>query len=377
MAKVGTRKRGSSWQYYFEGAKVNGKRKQVVKSGFPTKKEAYEAGVRAFNRFTEGDTWIANNISVSDYMDEWVRLHVEMNLTPGTQRNYLKIIESIVKPRIGNMLVRSLTPSMLQDILNDLHKEGKSKSYINNIRVILKGSLEYAVRPLGYLKENPMQYVRIPRNARKPKEKVILSEEDFQRIADRFEGTGFYLAFMIGFYTGVRVSECYGLTWDCVDLTSNRLEVVKQLSEIDGKWQFAPLKTESSYRSVLFGPKLRKALLDAKKRQAEDRLVYGEYYKDTMNLVNAKREGGFYTPNSMNYAVRVIHRELGMRDFSYHALRHTHATLLIQNGANIKSVSKRLGHSDIKTTLQIYTHATDAMEQETVAIFENLDSDAR
>ena len=374
MAKVGTRKRGTSWQYYFEGAKIDGKRKQVVKSGFATKKEAYEAGVKALAKYSEGDAFTASNISVNDYMDEWIRLHLEVNLTPGTQRNYTKIVDSIIRPRFGKMYLRSLNPTMLQEMLNELHGSGLSKSYIHNVKAVMKSSLDYAVRPLGYIKENPMQYVRIPKNARKPKEKMILSEEQAHTIMERFRRTPFYLALMIGYHTGLRVSECYGLTWDSIDLDSSRLTVDKQLSWIEGKWVFAKLKTDSSYRTIMFGKTLRKLLADAKRRQAEDRLACGEHYMDTMNLVNAKRGGGFYTPNSMNYATRIVRNELGIKGFSYHALRHTHATLLIENGANIKSVSKRLGHSDIKTTLQVYTHATDAMEQETMAIFESLDS---
>lgn len=119
MAKVGTRKRGTSWQYYFEGAKIDGKRKQVVKSGFATKKEAYEAGVKALAKYSEGDAFTASNISVNDYMDEWTRLHLEVNLTPGTQRNYTKIVDSIIRPRFGKMYLRSLNPTMLQEMLND------------------------------------------------------------------------------------------------------------------------------------------------------------------------------------------------------------------------------------------------------------------
>lgn len=374
MARVGTRKRGASWQYYFEGAKVNGKRKQIVKSGFNSSKEAYDAGVKAYAEYHEGTLFEASTISVNDYMDEWLKIYAEVNLTPGTINNYKKIIDRYVRTNFGNMPLKSLKPAILQELLNRLKAEGKSKSYINTIRVVLRGSLEYAVRPLGYLKENPMQYVKNPRGTKRPKQRRVMTANEMRVLLKRFEGTPFHLPIMIGYHAGLRVSECYGLTWDAVDFNTNTLTINKQISYVDDEWVFAELKTASSYRTILFGDTLRKELLAAKKYQAEDRLRCGQHYKDTRNLVNAKQGGGFYTPNSFNYAVRVVHKELGLKDFSYHALRHTHATLLIENGANIKNVSARLGHSSISTTMDVYAHDTSKMEQQTVDIFENVDS---
>lgn len=371
MAKVGTRKRGARWQYFFEGAPINGKRRQVVKSGFASEKEAYKAGVMALAEYEGAGSSANGNMSVSDFMDEWVRMYVDANLKLSTKKNYTKIISKQIKPRIGGYRLSSVTPTTVQEMVNALHGEGYSKSYISLVRVVTTTALRYAVK-MRYLKDNPAADVVTPKASRKARKREVVPQSAMRAILRRFEGTPHHLPILIGYHTGLRIGEVYGLTWDNVDFQNKTITVDKQINQYKREWYFSPPKTSSSNRTILVGDTLMKALKEAYDAQQAERSELGRFYQETRNLVNAKRGGGFYTTNSFAYVSRIIHNELGFEDFDFHSLRHTHATMLIEAGANIKDVSERLGHTSIETTLQIYTHKTKRMEKETVELFETL-----
>lgn len=373
MAKVGTRKRGDKWQYYFEGAPVNGKRKQIVKSGFPSQKKAYAAGIEAMLEYENGGSSIdPKNISVNDYFDEWIRLYVDVNLKTSTKRCYVNLINKQIRPRIGKYKLNSITPAIVQGILNEQFKEGKSASYINLTRVVLRAAFEYAVQPMMYMKTNPVIHVKTPKGSQKPRQREIVSKEILDKLLTRFKGTGFYLPIMIAYHSGLRIGEVYGLTWENINFDTNTIHVRKQLKQYKNEFYFSDLKNTSSERDVMVTKKLMTALKEEYEIQQLERELLGKNYQDTWNLVNAKRGGGFYSPNSFSYASRVIKKELNIHNFDFHSLRHTHATMLIEAGADIKDVSLRLGHANIETTLQIYTHRTDKMSLKTVDIFERL-----
>ena len=102
MANVNCSKRGKYWQYRFDVAKVDGKRKQISKSGFKTKKEALAAGVKALSEYnSSGSLFQPSEVSVADYLDYWVDSYCKMNLKYNTQLGYIRIIENHLKPTFG------------------------------------------------------------------------------------------------------------------------------------------------------------------------------------------------------------------------------------------------------------------------------------
>lgn len=415
----GIRKRGSKWSYYFDLGKVDGKRKKKEKGGFRTKKEAEAALTAAMNEYNNaGLVFEPSEITVSDYLEQWYELSCKLNLKYNTQVGYLRIIEGHLKPKFGAYKLKAINSAILQEYANSLKLNGYSKSHIVGILTVFQSALDYAIEPLHYITHNPMKSVKFPKVERKPRERIILTLDDWQRILDRFQDTRYYIPLMIGFYTGLRISEAFALTWDDIDLDKRVLTVNKQVvkrnfgadvrkvvekkgkKEQRSSWYFTTTKTLSSTRTVPFGESLYLALKHEKTEQKKNEMKYGEYYtvhvlkkeidekgNDMMRIVPVQKcvesqlqrvylvclaENGQYTStDSFKYCSRVIHNELQLA-FDYHSLRHTHATFLIEAGANVKNVQARLGHSNIQTTLQTYVHDTEKMAEQSVDLFEQV-----
>ncbi len=161
---INIRKRGNVYQYCFEVGKVNGKRKQITKSGFRTKNEAYTAGQKAYDEFINGLTSIECNMLYGDYLDYWIKQHCEINLKYHTIQAYKNIIKNHIKSRVGFYRLSQVTTSTLQEFINDTYVEyGFSKNFMKNILKVLKTSLAYATDVVGFIKENPALKVKLPK----------------------------------------------------------------------------------------------------------------------------------------------------------------------------------------------------------------------
>lgn len=413
----GTRKRGSTWSYYFDLGKVDGKRKRKEKGGFRTKKEAESALAQAINEYNNaGSVFEPSEITVTDYLNQWFDLYCKTNLKYNTQVGYLRIIQGHLVPRFGMYRLKAITPAMLQEYAVDLKMNGLSKNHLTGILSVFSAALNYAVEPMHYLTSNPMKYVKFPKVEKKPRERIILTLDEWECIINRFADTRYYIPLMIGFFTGLRISETFALTWDDIDFKNRTITVNKQVIKRNfgadvrkavekhtkrpqgSSWYFTTPKTAASNRTVKFGDTLYNALKVEKKKQTKNEIQYGEYYTihtlkpeldekgneikrlmpvqkciqpalQRVHMVCISENGEYTSTDSFKYCSRVIHKEL-LLAFDYHSLRHTHATLLIESGADVKDVQVRLGHTNIETTLNTYVHDTDKMIERSVDIFE-------
>ena len=415
---VNVRKRGKVYEYRVEIASVDGKRRWLTKSGFKSKVEAEKEGIKAFNEYNQtGHSFIPSQMSYSDYLDYWMKEHCEINLKYHTIQAYKNIIKNHVKTKLGFYRLSQITTSTLQEFINNIYVEkGFSKNFLKNILKVLKTSFSYATDVVGFVKENPALKVRLPRYDIPESDPAhIFTKEEINLILDRFKNNhAFYYAVLTAYYTGLRVSEVYGLTWDDIDLEKKTLTVNKNIVEknqngsthgrhLSGKaktvWYFGTCKTPSSYRTIDIGDTLANALKEFKEEQEKHKKQYGDSYMKhyakevineytkkpeikiinayaeidvalpEVNLVFVKDNGVFEGTATVKYPFKVIHYELGI-SCRFHDFRDTHATRLIEAGADIKAVSKRLGHSTIRTTYEIYVRVTTKMKSDVVERFE-------
>lgn len=177
-----------------------------------------------------GQLFEPSGITVSDYLDQWYDLYCKPNLKYNTQVGYLGIMEGHLKPRFGQYRLKAITAATLQEYANQLKMDGLAKHSLTGILSVFGAALDYAVEPLHYLPANPMRYVKYPKVEKKPRERIILTLEEWQRIIDKFPaGSRYHIPLMTGFYIGLRISETFALTWNDIDLENRTLTVNKQI----------------------------------------------------------------------------------------------------------------------------------------------------
>ena len=165
---TGVRKRGSTWSYYFDTAKINGERNKIEKGGFRTQKEALDARAAAIAEYNNsGRTFSPKEISVSDYLDYWLETVIHKNVDHGysynTYRDYESKIRLHLKPAFGIYRLSSFqyAPDKVQEWADSMKVKGFSKSMIQNTLTCLQGAMNYAILPLKYIQANPCVAVKI------------------------------------------------------------------------------------------------------------------------------------------------------------------------------------------------------------------------
>ena len=363
-------------------------------------------------------------MSYSDYLDYWMENYCEISLKYNTIQAYKNIIKNHIKPRIGMYRLSQITAATIKEFMNYIYVEKSySKAFLKNILKVIKGSFNYAMNVVEFINRNPAAKVVLPSYDIPDSDPVhIFTNDEINTILERFKNNHcMYYAILTAYYTGLRVSEVFGLTWEDIDFENKTLSVNKTIIKknqkggtkkrhISGRsitvWYFGTCKTKSSYRTIKIGDTLIKALKDYKMEQEQHKTDDGDFYmknykkvvlnaytkKPEIKILNAyseievalsevnfvflKDNGVFEGTDTCKYPFKVIHYELRI-PCRFHDFRDTHATRLIESGADIKAVSERLGHSNIRVTYEIYVKVTSKMLSDTVDKFEIYANDVK
>lgn len=277
-------------------------------------------------------------ITVGDFFDRFMSDVAVHSLAPSTIHSYRYLIRDHIKPEIGHIKLINLRPDHLQNLYSTKLNAGLSKRTVQYIHAVIRRCLNQAVK-WGLLYRNPTNAVTPPHPRRKPPQ--TLSVEQVKTFLQSIENHPYFPLYLLAVTTGMRKSEIIGLQWQNVSLERKTISVRHALVEIQGKTHLSQPKSDTAKRTISLPDNVCRAL---KEIEEDEGFVF-------------KSSAG--TPISQRNLTRHFHGALvkaGIPKTSFHTLRHTAATILLQANVHPKLVQEMLGHSTITLTLDTYSH---------------------
>jgi integrase len=296
---------------------------------------------------------------VADWLREWLVIK-----SPQIERNTHAFHESNIRihivPHIGRTPLAKLQPQHVAQMYSVLAKMGVSPATQRHAGVTLSTALNDAVR-MRLIPSNPAKMVKKPKSRRR--EIHPLDPAQLHAFLDAATNDRHLALYTFAVDSGMRQGEIFGLLWQEIDWDAGAVAVVRSLEERDGRHRLKDVKNPSSRRRIRLSPATM-ALLNQHRQQ----LVRGHYREDGAVFTNT-RGGWLRKPNFYRAFARALKRA-DLEGVRFHDVRHTTATLLLLGGVNIKAVSARLGHSTIKTTLDVYAHVMPDMEEQAATLMD-------
>lgn len=316
--------------------------KQVFKNMLgKTQAEVKEKLKKALAESQKRDFTKQGKYMVAQWMEEWFENMCKIKVRPSSHQTYRGYIDNHITPNIGKIPLEKLSTMDLQKLYRKLMDKGRverieaehqpkglSAKTVRNINQVISSAMDFAVAQ-KIITENPCKNVSLPKLEHK--EMQTIPAEQLQAFLQEAKATGVYEMYYIELATGLRRGELLGLRWTDIDWKNGIIKVRRQIARVDGKIVESPLKTKNSYRAVSISPQAIEVLRE-QKRKTNDQYVF------------PSPNGGPISPDSVNNMLKRVLERAGIPKVRFHDLRHTFATIALQNGVDIKTVSGMLGH---------------------------------
>lgn len=299
--------------------------------------------------------------TVGRWLQTWYDLYAKQNIRRSTQLQYTYFMRDLVIPRIGELPLSQLSGLRLQMLYQDLRASGRthpqrhagqglSPKTVRSVHLFLHAALEQAVRA-GVITQNPTAECKPPKLERKEM-KVIQAEQIGEYLRAAAERNVLPL-FFLELTTGLRRGELLALLWSDLDPQNRSISVTKSVARLDGELVVSKPKTQHSIRTLIIP------------QQALDLLVQEHsLHPNNPYMFPSPTTGTMYSPETVARIHKRLLKDAGLENCRFHDLRHTFATLALQNGVDIKTLSGMLGHYSSGFTLDTYTHVTRKMQEE-------------
>jgi integrase len=363
------KKRGDRWYFWAELERsAAGRRQQVSRGGFRTRKEA-ETAFAAYRDQIRSGTYVERDTStLATYLvNEWLPA-IRASVRPTTHDHYARIVTAHVIPRIGGVRLQALTPAQLNAFYADLLLGGRrlkpgaplAPKTVRHVHTMLHKALVDAVR-WGRVSKNAADLAEPPRPA--TPEMKVWDTEQLRVFVDAVRDDRLFAAWLLMVTTGMRRGEVLGLRWSDVNLDAARLSVVRTLTVVGHDVLVSEPKTAKGRRSVALDPTTVAAVRDHRREQRKDRLAFGEGWNDEQ-LVFTLEDGTRIHPTRFSVWFSQHARRAGLPLIRLHDLRHSYATAALSAGIPAKVVSERLGHANVSITLDTYSHVLPSLQED-------------
>ena len=334
------------------GLHVKGNKKRAEKMLIETR-QTYVPPVSSGNGHLSADMLFA------DYMETWLEI-IRGSVEKTTFSSYTQMVKKKIIPyfRDTGLTLGSIQAKHIQSFYLYELKSVSASTVIHEHANIHK-ALKYAVK-MDLIPYNPADKVERPK-----KQKFIADYYRLEELEQLFEATKdhpFSLLIQMTAVYGLRRSEALGLRWDAIDFERNTITIrhIVTTAKVDGKYEVIRAdraKNTSSLRSLPLVPDIREKLLALKEQQKEDKRICGDCYgKEYEGYVFVDAMGNLFNPKTLSAVFSRLLEKAGLRHIRFHDLRHSCASLLLANDVPMKQIQEWLGHSDISTTANIYSH---------------------
>lgn len=340
----------------------NGKRKQKwIPTGLPVKGNKRKAERILQDKIREYENPALNNsILFSTWIRNWLNT-IKEQVDEITYQGYLTNANARVLPFFEDLGIqlKDITKEVLQAYFDEQIKRGRldgkgsiSAASLKQYKNIINQSLNEAVRD-DLIPSNPCQYVKLPKIQKY--ESNYYNEEQLKRLFEVIENDPLSSLIKITVLYGLRRSEVLGIKWDSIDFVGKRLTIKHTVAKVSKTVEKDKTKNSSSRRSFPLTDEVLQIFLDLKKQEENNKLFIGKGYHNN-EYVFKWPDGRPFAPDYVTYHFSDLLKKNGLPHIRFHELRHSCASLLFNNGYNIKDVQEYMGHADIGITADIYGH---------------------
>jgi len=333
------------------------------------REEVADKLARALAERADGIFYDDENVTVGEYLDSWLKGSVRGSVRQSTFDRYEIAVRVHIKPALGRLKLKKLTPAHLAGFYQDRLAAGSAPASVNKLHVTVNKALDQAVR-WRMIPRNVAEAVKAPRPA--PPEMRPLSPAEARTLLETARGDRLEALYVLAVQTGMRQGELLALKWQDVDLDNAAVSVRRTITMSKGRILLGELKTKKSRRTIRLTDAAVQALRDHLAHQVEEIGRLGDLYKD-QGLVFASQVGTPINPTNLRRrSFAALLQRARLPKIRFHDLRHTCATLLLCRNVHPKYVQELLGHANIAITLDTYSHVIPGMGNQTARAMEDV-----